>query len=435
MSLLDAPKAKIRLSTLLSSSFILLNVLRNYRLHPSEIKRTQEKKLRKIVKHSYDNVWYYHFLFKKAHIFPEDIKTTDDLQKIPISEKNDIKRLPLEKTTATNFNLNDCWVWPTSGTSGTPTTVYWEKKAKLMQYIENYFLQMNCGNKITYRQVVLGADWIPITLIQKLGIFKTKDISPTDKLENQIRQIQEFDPQVITAYPSCVRIVAKEIADRDLHNIRIPLVFTGGESFDSCTRELIESTLGSEVFDAYGANEVGGVSMECIRHSGYHIWGDSVIVEILRDGEKASIAEEGEITVTNLTNYSMPFIRYNLHDMGKLLGDKCSCGNPFPLMAISDGRESEIIHLCNGRSVSALAACGFLTWLRGIKQFQVTQERYDKFTVRIMKENGFSDRTIEEVKQALRSRLGEVEIDAVVVDDIPRERTGKLQAFVSKIHA
>jgi len=204
--------------------------MRNRRLNPTDLKRFQDKKLRAIVKHSYDHVQYYHSLFKETKLKPDDIKTTEDLEKIPVSKKKNIRDLPLEKTVATNIDLNNCFRWNTSGSSGVTMTVYWEKKAMLMQHIMYPLLQLNYGVKITDRQVVIGADWVPIHPIQKMGIFKTKRISPFDKLDTQIKKIQEFDPQTMTAYPSCARALAKEIKDRNIHGIEMRSIFTGGET-------------------------------------------------------------------------------------------------------------------------------------------------------------------------------------------------------------
>ena len=409
-------------------------MMRNRRLNPTDLKKYQDKKLRAIVNHSYDHVQYYRSLFKEAKLKPCDIKTTEDLTKIPASRKEDIRDLPLKKMVATNIDLSKCIRWDTSGSSGVTLPVLWEKKAMLMMYVFNCLLQLNCGVKITDRQVVIGADWIPIHPIQEMGIFKTKRISPFDKLDTQIKKIQEFDPKIMTAYPSCARALAKEIKDRDIQGIKMRSIFTGGETLDPYTRRLVENTFEAEIFDGYGANEVGVVSVECAKHCGYHILEDFVVCEIFRDGEQAAIGEEGEITVTNLTNYAMPFIRFNLEDQGSLIADQCSCGNSSPLMKISQGRKSDVIHLSDGRVISALAVYCRLPFISGIKQFQVVQEKLDRFKVKITKETTFTDRTFEEIKKMMRSLLGDVEIVVVAVGNIRKEKTGKFKQFISKVH-
>ena len=159
-----------------------------------------------------------------------------------------------------------------------------------------------------------------------------------------------------------------------------------------------------------------------------------VIVEILRDDAQVSTGEVGEITVTNLTNRAMPFIRYNLKDEGLLIPDECSCGSHFPMMKILQGRKSDVIQLSDGRIVSALAVYCRLGPVPGIKQFQLVQEKLDRFTVKLIKETRFENKTTDEIKRILRQSLGNAEVDVLFVDDIPKQGAGKLVPFISNVH-
>ena len=417
---------------LLKAPLMMIRLMRNQRLKPPELRELQNKKLRAIIKHSYNHVPYYHHLFKEAKIKPSDIKSIDDLNKIPISKKEHIVNLPLEKLIATNINLNNCMTLRTSGTTGNPLSLYWEIKARLTFFLQHYRWQLECGDKITNKHVVIGARWVPVHPFQKIGIFETKRISNFENIETQIEEIKKFKPDTLIAYPSCVRILAKEAKEKG-EEIKLSLIFTSGEILDEHTRKLARDVLNAEIFDGYGANEVGGVCTECVKHEGYHIWSDSVIVEITRDGEPVSTGERGEITATNLTNYAMPFIRYNVEDLGILIENECSCGSPFPLMKITEGRKSDIVQLPDGKAISALSVYSCLLPIQGIKQFQMTQEKTDRFTVKIVKDSKFTDTTIEEVKQTLKQRLGDVEVEVFVVDNIPKEKSGKFRQFITKV--
>ena len=406
--------------------------MRNRRFNPTDLKNFQDKKLRAIVKHSYDHVQYYHSLFKEAKIKPDDIKTIDDVHKIPISKKEDMLNLPLEKTLATNIDLSKCIPLRTSGTTGPSLPIYCEKKARLMFFLQHYRWQLECGDKMTNRQAVIGAGWIPVHPMQKIGIFKTKRISLFEDVETQIEEIKKFDPNTLITLPSYVRVLAKEIEEKKEKQINLSLIFTSGEILEEYTRKLARKSFDVEIFDGYGANEVGGICTECVKHEGYHIWSDSVLVEITRDGETAATGEQGEITATNLTNYAMPFIRYNVEDLGILIGNECSCGSHFPLMRITEGRKSDIIQLPDGRVISALPVYGCCA-RTGINQFQMIQEKTDRFIVKIVKDTKFTDMTIEEVKRDLKQRLGDVDIDVSVVDKISREKSGKFKPFLTKV--
>ena len=422
-----------RTTLLFSVPFVTLSTIRNHRLKREEIVREQEKKLKLIVKHSYDNVWYYHQLFKRANILPGDIKTIEDISKIPVSRKIDVRDLPVEKICAMNMNARDCQTYPTSGTSGVPMVNLWENKAKLMQFIKYYLVEVDCGVRVSDRQVAIGADWVTTHPLQRFGVFNVRRIKPTESLPMQLRKIRDFDPRVMVSYPSCANILAKQIQEEGVKDVNIRYLMTGGENLDRFNRRFIEEVYQAQIIDAYGANEVGGVSMECSQHSGYHIWGDCVIVEILRDDEPVSCGEDGEITVTNLTNFLTPFFRYNIQDLGRILDDDCSCNNHYPLMEILQGRSSDVIHLRGGGVVSALGFYGILNEIKGIKQWQMIQESLDMFRVKIVKEKESPPNLTEVVESKLSQALEGVEIIVELVDEIPKQRTGKHTPFLTKI--
>jgi phenylacetate-CoA ligase len=413
----------------------------NQRLKPSELRKLQEKRLRAMIEHSYKNVKYYHSLFKEVNLSYNDIKTIDDLEKIPITRKEDIIDLPQQSLTALNVDPNSCIIKRTSGTStGIPLTIYRQKSAMLFKYLQFYRWQLNCGDKITNRQLFVNVDYVPIHSIQKRGLFRAaKNISVFDDVETQIREVTQFNPQTILCIPSFIDVFAKEIRERGEKGINPNLIFTGSEMLTQYVRNLVREVFNAEIFSGYGATEVGGISRECVEHVGFHVESDSTLVEITRDGEPVSRGEEGEITVTNLTNYAMPFIRYNMGDIGSMIADHCSCGISFPLMKITLGRKNDVVRLSEGRMIPALHVWGNLVWIQGIKQLQVVQEKVDHFIIKIVKSNNFTTETCKEAEQMLRQKLGNVEdvkIEVCVVDEIQREKSGryhKLKQFVTKI--
>jgi len=415
--------------------FMLMGLLHNQWLKPAGLRELQDKKLRALIEHSYKNVPYYHSLLKKAKITPNDIKTVDDLRKIPISRKENIRELTLREITAKNADLNRCWISRTSGTTGIPVSVPWDPKTTTIHILTHIRFMMACGNKITNRIVEIGiSEWLPTNhLIQRIGIYKTKNISPFEHLEKQIEEIRKFKPNALFGNPSCIRLVAAETRERGVQEIEPSLVFTGGEMLDEYTRKLHKDVFGAETFDHYGCNEAGDISYECDKREGYHILSDSILVEITKDNDVVSAGEKGEVTVTNLYNYAGPIIRYNLEDIGFLLEDDCTCGRSFPLMKITGGRKSDAIQLPDGRVISTITVTDTLNPISGLKQFKVIQEKKDLFLVKVVKGRRFSDRTVEEIKQRLRDGLGDVEVDVLVVDEIPRDKSGKFKWFTTRV--
>lgn len=423
-----------QLLRLLWTPFCINDVIQKTRLKKEQIAKYQEKKLKKIVKHSYENVWYYNQLFKKAKITPSDIKSISDLQKIPVSEKEDYRDLPLEKTCAQNYEINNTWKYPSSGTSGIPLPNPYEQKAMLKQFIHFFVTQLNRGVKITDKQVVIGADWILTTKLQNiLKVFPFRKIDPVQGPEIMLNQITKYKPKIMVAYPSAAMIIAKEIRENNINETSIQKIFLSGENLTPYSKKFIADAYGAEVFDDYGANEVGGIAIECFKGNN-HIWGDSVIVEILKNGESVSFGEEGDITVSTLTNFVNPFIRYNLHDVGKRVEETCSCNNNYPLMEIIQGRANDLVYLPDGSSYPVLRINPFIATVPGIKQFQVIQEKTDYIKIKIIKGKNFdSDKTINQITSKLGKVLGEIVINVEVVDEIPKQSTGKLKSFISKL--
>ncbi len=423
------------ISTLNSLPFIILDWKRTQGLKVSQLRDLQNKRLRALIKHSYDHVPYYHKLFIKEHLTPEDIKTIDDLEKIPITKKTDISSLPIQNITANNFNLSKCEKRLTSGSSGVPLTCYRDGKDFLKRCFDEYLFHLSHNEKITDKRILMGGMVpSPSNIFQRFGMLRTKEVSPLGHPREQLCEIKDYGAKVLLTNPSSALAISKEVRESDLKGIELSLIFTVGELLLGSTRRFIEETFEARVFDQYGATEVGKISRECNEHS-YHIH-HNIIVQTTKDGETLSAGEEGEITVTNIVNFAQPFVRYNLQDSGLVLEDECSCGLHHPLMKLTSGRVSDFINLPNGRFISALEANDFLSFMQTeLKQYQVIQEASDRLTVKLVKGKGFKDNIITEIKKSYGKSLGpEMQIDVLVVDDIPREKSGKFKLFKTNVH-
>ena len=404
-------------------------------LTPEALRRLQNKKLRALIQHSYTHVPYYHHLFKKAGLHPDDVKTVDDLPKIPITRKEDLRDLPAEEVLASDYAVEQCNVRRTSGTTGIPLTVYWDQKARLIHILAIARWQLECGDKITHKTIDLGSGTgVPVRHpFQPLGIFRKKWVSPHIDVKSQIAEIKAYDPRSLVSCPTLLEALCKEIIDKDVHGLDIRLVFSLGEYLDDPTRALIQDALNAEVFNSYGCREISRTSFECSHHEGLHTLADMVFVEIARDGAPVSIGDEGEVTVTNLHNHAMPFIRYAVGDIGVMLGSDCPCGNCSPLMQITEGRTKDRIWLPDGRRIPALVPIEVLRYVDGLRQFQLVQETHDRIVVHIIPGRTMADTVPNEIKQQLKLILGNIEIEVREVDSIPREASGKLRQFITNV--
>jgi phenylacetate-CoA ligase len=231
--------------------------------------------------------------------------------------------------------------------------------------------------------------------------------------------------------PSCILQLAKEVrAHRQpVNGLHLSTIFTGGELLDTPTRSYMKATFNAKVYDSYGAAEIGTIGHECPNEQ-LHVDTHSTFLEITNDGNPVAPGEVGEITVTNLYNYAQPAIRYNLKDIGHLITDPCPCGKHSPVLEITHGRKMEVIQRLNMNPIPVNEVCAPLTFLDGIRQFQILQETIDTITVKIVPGPSFTDAGYNETRRLVQQCIGDtMTLNLVIVDSIPREQSGKLHRF------
>ena len=221
--------------------------------------------------------------------------------------------------------------------------------------------------------------------------------------------------------------------------LRPKAIITGGEQLYDYQRELFREVFGCETFSHYGAWEALSIACECSQHSGYHIAAENVIVEIVDDDDKpVAVGKEGRILVTNLHNYAMPFIRYDIGDEGTLSDQACPCGRGLPLLATLSGRTCDIIFTRSGKSIPSTGLPRLFFASLGVQQYQIVQENFEKMVVKIVFDREYPqshvDGLIGEIIRQWRPILGEdMDITVEFVDQIPPTREGKRRVVISKL--
>ncbi|RLI74710.1 hypothetical protein DRP04_14375 [Archaeoglobales archaeon] len=257
-----------------------------------------------------------------------------------------------------------------------------------------------------------------------------------EKIERYVQELKRFKPKFIRGYPSALFIFAKYLDENNIHDIQPKAVFTTSETLLSYQRRFIQDVFGCDVYDGYGCRDGNANAMECVEHTGYHVASEQVIMEFVRNGEGVS-EDMGEIVVTDLHNYAMPFIRYAVGDVGTPTDETCSCGRGLPLLKSIEGRVLDIITLEDGTMLSgeALIMCiSNLSVAKSVKQYQIIQESESKLVVKIVKGEAYTPRDSRNILSALRNHVGDkMDIRIEFVDNIPTTRAGKRQYVISKV--
>jgi len=320
----------------------------------SKLRRLQEEHLRKIVKYCYERVPVYREKLMKAGITPEAVQTLDDLEKVPFTEKEDLRKAyPYGMLAA---NLGDVLeLHASSGTTGHPTTCaytesdldVWSKvmariyasagtrKGDIVQNAYGYGL-FTGGLGFHYGALEIGATVLPIA---------------AGETERQISLAREYGTTVLTCTPSYAAFLgryAKEKMGIDpAKELKWKSGLFGAEAWSEELRGRIEELLGLEAFDIYGLSEVigPGVSVECAEHSGLHIQEDHFLPEIInpKTGERVEEGETGELVLTTLTRQATPVLRFRTGDTTSLKVDECGCGRTLVRMDRVFGRADDML--------------------------------------------------------------------------------------------
>lgn len=399
----------------------------------------QRKRLRTIIKHAYENVPFYHRKFDMVGIKPDDVKSVEDLAKVPITTKTQVQEASLDSFIARNVNLNICVKRATSGSTGIPLTLVASRSAIDFELALTFRTYLEDGMKPWHkmarfteqRNMQLRQHWL-----QRLGLIRIKYVSVFENIEKQFSIVRELKPDVIRGYSSCLELLARFCDDHG-ERVKTQTVFTGAELLDKGAREIINSVFGTELFDLYVSMEFGLISWECEAHAGYHINADSLVVEFIKNGESVRPGEKGSIVITSLFNPAMPLIRYNIGDVGIPSDESCSCGRTLPLMQLVEGRTGDYLTTLDGRIISPTVFFPYpfedVTW---IKQFRVIQENREKILFQIITKDGFKpvEDHLEAAKAKMKQLFGEnMDISFQVVEKMQANSSGKLRKIVSHV--
>ncbi|MBN2013926.1 MAG: phenylacetate--CoA ligase family protein [Candidatus Altiarchaeota archaeon] len=403
----------------------------------SKLEKLQNERLRSLIHHAYDNVPYYRRLFRETKLSPTDIKTKEDLSKLPRLTK-EIIRKNLKDMLATNIAKTFFVERHSSGSTGEPMKYFIDKNS----YSDGWAQTFRCWSWAGYE---LGEPYVKVSLnprMSKLKLLQDKLMNCTymyasDINENtvykKIDQIRMSKSKIIRGYPSSLYIMSKYMEDAGITNLHMDAITTTGDMLFPKYRNMIESKFHCKVFDGYGGENIV-VSFECEKHDGYHICDEHVITEVLSNGEAVDYGELGEITLTSLCNYAMPFIRYGINDVGRPKKSECPCGRGLSMMEGIEGRDTDIIVTPKGDLIVVHFFTILFEYIEGVTQFQVIQDKIDRLRVKIVKNDRFTEVDIEHIKSKLLELMGEnAEVLVDIVDEIPLAKSGKRRFVISKV--
>lgn len=406
---------------------------------PEIIKGIQERKLKKLIEHAYHKVPYYRELFDSLKLKPEDIKKIDDLRQIPLTSRKQFQDLRLEEKMARGIDPERCVPSVTSGSTGIPLEMYFTPSDKTLMNLSWARAFLSSGMKPWYKMISFTGEqdeknkksWY-----EYLGLWRNKEITVWKKPEEWIKEIQEWKPQVLVGYVMTLKILGEVIQENQIQGILPKLIVHSSAVLDPFSWKFLDSVFHAKIADVYGSDEGGCIAWECDRCSGYHIYSDMVIVEILKNGEPVPPGEDGEVIITNLHSYAMPFIRYTQDDIATLSKKRPLCGRGFPLLEQIQGRKDDFIVLKNGQKMGSHPFYRSISFIPGIKRWRITQEDIDNLKVEIEPAANFSLEIQKVLEKKLKTLVrNQININIFIIDSIPISPSVKFRAVSSKIKA
>jgi phenylacetate-CoA ligase len=223
--------------------------------------------------------------------------------------------------------------------------------------------------------------------------------------------------------------------ERPYLSIRPHAVKSTAEVLTDEERTTIEQAFRCPVYNFYGSREVNNLAAECPAHKGLHVNALTRYIEVVDEtGKPLGPLQPGRILVTDLTNYAMPFIRYEIEDIGTWSGAQCKCGRPFPVLANVLGRKTDFIVTPSGKLIHGEYFTHLFYGMPAVSQFQLVQDSLDHVRMEVVLSPGASESSLDSLRSRLSESMGAgVRCDVETVQQIERPPSGKHRFTVSSV--
>lgn len=425
-----------------------------HRLPVFFIKKWQLLELRPLLHQSYINVPLYRKLLDEVSMRPEEIKSYSDLIRLPITSKKIFRQHPPEEFINNSFPKWS-YIWTeTSGSTGEPfkfpinrafwflkkyycgtPSCAWYKMKNESPNADPYVDRFLLWRGFSFRTISNNFRFADIRVVNRPRGGHFLHIPVSDIRENPdsiVEKLLEFRPDVLSGRATTMlelsRIMQKYGVPK---KFRIPFITSVGEMMNASQRRYLENFFDCEVYERYGLEELGDIAIECRIHEGMHIHEESNLVEILDENSRQPPrGASGRIVITNLCNSSVPFIRYDTGDRGKILPGSCPCGISARRLKI-DGRIGAFLELDGKRYQFPEFALIINDFSDFILRSQIAKINKNSVEFRFIPSRPVSNKEFNAVKSSFRDRLGITPL-IKIVEEIPFNKSGKTQFLIDE---
>ncbi len=404
----------------------------------NEMKHFQIEKLKKLLLHCYHHVEYYRSVIDTLKINIQAIDSLDILKEFPILTKEIIQQNSLAFTPSNNKSIKGIKTSQTGGTTGNILFKRSDSNSRSAVWASFKRFEDWMGINSSDRTLILkGGHVMKRAFFSELKTY-TGNLLNNSKFVNIyntsdetrmfiIKLLKSKKYQHLRSYPQFLFSLAQDLNSM---NLRIPLssITTTAEPLTETHRDLFREVFLCETFDQYGCGEIGGISYECNAHKGMHITEEHVIVETNANND---------LLITDLDNFTMPFIRYHNADQAIIDNTPCPCGRHSPRIQKLLGRTCDYIIGANGK---------FLHWAyfwhlffdsniaahRNLRKFQIVQINPQQLNMTFVADK-FSEEEKDLISRNITERAGTMNITFIFADEIKHNESGKFRPVINHL--
>lgn len=414
-------------------------------LSPSELQDLQWSRLGTLLEHAYQHVPYYTDAMDRTGSAPRALVRNRSLASLPLLDRATVREQAQSLRTH-HFSPQRYVANTTGGSTGEPLRFLDDREGygwtTAAVWRAQRWLGIDIGERCAY---LWGAELDLNGFASATGRLKSAVLNmlmlPAWALGDERAcefwdQLRAFKPKLLVAYAGAVDRMASLVGPDREAIAGLRAVVVSAELLSERARANIEACFKVPVYNRYGGRDLTFVAQECPDRQGLHINAEHVMVEIVTDGRLAQPGELGEVVLTRLENFAMPFVRYRTGDLAAMAPSPCTCGRSLPLLQRLEGRLQDAIVTPEGRMVSGLLFFHMFKDCPEVRSFQVHQMALDELSINVVLAAGSEFVSRPRVDRIMREFFGAaMRVTFDVRDDIPLTRAGKRRIVVSHLSA
>jgi phenylacetate-CoA ligase len=398
-----------------------------------------------LLDHAHKNVPYYRELMGKAGVDPASVCRARSLSMLPILDRSTISG-QRERLRATNIAADRFLPNGTGGSTGEPLRFFDDREgvgwSGAAVWRSQRWFGVNVGDRCAYWW---GANF-DLSAFQGLkGRLRSRILNVhmlaawelDERTALQFRKtLADFRPRLLVAYAGALYEWARLLGNHCDPIPGLAAIIVSAETLQDEWRNVIENCFHAPVYNRYGGRDIKFVAQECPARKGLHINGENMLVEIVRDGHPVPPGDLGEIVITRLDNFAMPFIRYRSGDLGVMADYSCECGRALPLLQRVEGRVQDAIVTAGGKVISGLFFAHMMKDCPEVKEFQIHQLEIDRLGILIVLHGREPFTSRERIERTVRQYMGaEMQTQFELRETIPLALSGKRRITVSHLQS